>query len=252
MSEEATVEVIPSRADAIEAAAAAAGIEAEVLTTEDVAGTKPAEPEAKSDRELVAPSIREFIRAQAQPAEPEGLEKEVRDLRAALDSIAGNGAAPAELSESQQVLAKLAELEERESARLTADQEAAAEEAYNQRVRGMREGVVANVTDTERFPGLVALEQQETVFNALVQRTQEGLETSEDEIASEVESGLREVYETLAKVYGSAPSEDQPPASEAKKTLTPALSGTEEAPDLDKMSIADRKEYLWNKHNPTS
>lgn len=247
MSEEAEVQApAPSREEAITAAEAA--VDAEVLTTEDVAGTKPAPAEAKGDRELVAPSIREFIRAQATPAEPVGLEKEVRDLRAALDSLATTGAAPAELSESQQVLAKLAELEQRESARLTADQEAAAEEAYNQRMRGFREGVVANVTDTERFPGLVALEQQETVVNALLQRTEEGVETSEVEIASEVESGLREVYETLAKVYGTpAPSEDQPPASEPKQTLTPGLSTTLEAADVEKMSRAERIEYLWAK-----
>jgi hypothetical protein len=245
-----------SRQDAIAAAAEAAGIEeaTPVLTTEDVAGEKPAAPDAQPDRELVAPSIREFLRAQrpAEPVEKSGLEKEVSDLREALDGIAGKP--QEELSVEQTMLAKLEALESRFATQEQRDAEAAAEEAYNNRVRSMREGVIANIdAAAEKFPGVIALEQQETAFNALVQRESEGIETSEVEIASEMESGLREVYETLHKVYGgSALSEDQPAASEPKQTLTPALSSTEEAPDLEKMSIAERKEYLWNKHNKQS
>lgn len=255
MTEEATeVQAPVSRQAAIEAAAAAVAEEAPALTTEDVAGEKPAAPEAKSDRELVAPSVREFLRAQkpAAPVEQSPLEKEISDLRTALDGIAGQHQQEP-VSVEQQMLAKLEALEARETARLTADQEAAAEEAYNNRVRSMREGVIANIdAEADKFPGVIALEQQETAFNALVQRESEGIETSEVEIASEMESGLREVYETLHKVYGgSAPSKDQP-ASEPKQTLTPALSSTEEAPDLEKMSVAERKEYLWSKHNPNS
>lgn len=245
-----------SRQDAIAAAATAADIdtteETPALTTEDVAGEKPATPESKGDRELVAPSIREFIRAQATPPKPEGLELEIQELRGALDSLANQGAGTKELTVEQQMLAKLEALETRETTRLKADEEARQEEDYNQRVRAMREGVIENIS-AEEFPGLVALEQQEVVFNALVERLQEGTDTSEVEVASEVEEGLRTVYETLHKVYGSAtPSEDQPKASEPKQTLTPGLSSTEETPDLDKMSIADRKEYLWAKHHPNS
>jgi len=245
------------RQEAIEAAASAAGIEAEAeapaLTTEDVAGEKPAAPDAPADRELVAPSIREFLRAQKPEAAPAktGLEKEVSDLREALDGIAGRN--EPEATVEQTMLAKLEAMEARFAAQESRDTEAAEEEAYNNRVRSMREGVIANIdAEAERFPGVIALEQQETAFNALCQRESEGIETSEVEIASEMEDGLREVYETLHKVYGSvAPSKDQP-ASEPKQTLTPALSSTEETPDLDKMSVAERKEYLWSKHNPNS
>jgi hypothetical protein len=252
---EATETVAPaavSRQDAIAAASAAADVDAPeetaALTTEDVAGEKPAPEGAKGDRELVAPSIREFIRAQQAPAKPEGLELEIQELRGALDGLAAQGAGNKELTVEQQMLAKLEALETRETTRLKADEEARQEEEYNQRVRTMREGVIENIS-AEEFPGLVALEQQEVVFNALVERLQEGTDTSEVEVASEVEDGLRTVYETLHKVYGSAaPSKDQP-ASEAKQTLTPALSSTEEAPDIDKMSIAERKEYLWDKYN---
>ena len=251
MSEPAIETVAPaavSRQDAIAAAAAVAEADTPVLTTEDVAGDKPAAPDAKSDRQLVAPSIREFIRAQKGEAKPEGLELEIQELRGALNSLATQGEGKKELSVEQQMLAKLNALEERETSRLQEDATARAEEEYNNRVRSMREGVIENIT-AEDYPGLVALEQQEVVFNALVERLQEGQDTSEVEVASEVEEGLRTVYDTLHKVFGSAaPSKDQP-AGEAKQTLTPALSGTEETPDLEKMSVADRKEYLWNKHN---
>lgn len=250
MSETETVApAAVSRQDAIAAAAAAAEADAPVLTTEDVAGEKPAAPDAKGDRELVAPSIREFIRSQAEPPKPEGLELEIQELRGALDSLANQGQTNKELSVEQQMLAKLEALETRESERLAADATAREEEEYNQRVRTMREGVIENISADE-FPGLVALEQQEVVFNALVERLQAGTDTSEVEVASEVEDGLRTVYETLHKVYAATtPSKDQP-VSEPKKTLTPALaSTTEEVPDLEKMSVAERKEYLWDKHN---
>jgi hypothetical protein len=254
MSEQATAEVIVpvSRQDAIEAAGAAADVAApEVLTTEDVAGEKPAAPEDKGDRELMAPSIREFIRAQQpqQEVAKTGLEKEVSDLREALDGIAGPHNKD-ELSVEQNMLAKLEAMETRFANQESKDTEAAEEEAYNNRVRSFREGVIANIdADAEKYPGVIALEQQETAFNALVQRESEGIETSEVEIASEMEEGLRTVYETLHKVYGAiAPSKDQP-ASEAKQTLTPGLASTEEAPDLEKMSVPERKEYLWAKYN---
>ena len=256
MTEEAVETVAPaavSRQDAIAAASAAADVDAPVLTTEDVAGEKPVAPDAQSDRELVAPSIREFLRAQkpAEPAPQSALEKEIGDLREALDGIAGKTTPQATVEET--MLAKLEAMEARFAGQEARDTEASETEAYNNRVRSMREGAIANIDAlADKFPGVIALEQQETAFNALVQRENEGTETSEVEIASEMEDGLREVYETLHKVYGSAtPSEDQP-ASERKVTLTPALASTEEAPDLEAMSIADRKEYLWNKHNSTS
>jgi Skp family chaperone for outer membrane proteins len=253
MSEEAQEITLPvSRQDAIAAAAAAADIDTPdepgaPLTTEDVAGSKPAGPAA--DRQLVAPSVREFLRAQTPEVAPTqtALEKEISDLRGALDGLAGKKDEP--LSVEQQTFEKLQALEARELERIQADKEAKAEEEYDNRMRSMREGVAENINaKKEDYPGLVALEQQETVFNALVQRSQDGLETSEDEIASEVEEGLRTVYKTLHGVYGSTtPSEDSKPASEPKVTLTPSLAGTTEAADIENMSRSERIEYLWNK-----
>jgi hypothetical protein len=224
------------------------------LSAEDVAGAKPAEADAKPDRELVAPSIREFLRAQTPTPEkaPSALEKEIATLREAMDGLAGKSTEPG-LSTEERTLAKLEALEARDLARTQADDDAAAEAEYNQTVATMRAGVIENITaQAKDFPGLIALEQQETVFNALVSRSQEGLETSEDEIASEVEDGLRTVYEKLHAVYGSAtPSEAKSADSEPKVTLNPALSSTTEAADTEKMSRSERIEYLWAKSQQT-
>lgn len=259
---EPAIDTIPapaSRQDAIAAAGAVADAEAPItkdaapLTTEDVAGTKPAGEAA--DRELVAPSIREFLRATAPAPEvvPTALEREIADLRGALDGLAGK-APKAEATVEQQLLEKLEALEARENARLTEDEERAQEQEYNDRVGVLKSGVIENLNAAgDKYPGLIALEQQETVFNALVTRSQEGTETSEDEVASEVEEGLRTVYDTLHKVYGNAPSKDPvSPVSEPKVTLSPALSTTPEAADLEKMSRAERIEYLWERTNKTS
>lgn len=251
------VQTLPSRIEAQEAAAAASQEDftppvvdtpGPALTKEDVAG-KTAEAEGSPDRELVAPSIREFLRAQQEPTPPSGLEKEVADLRGALDGLANRGQQEEALTTEQTILAKLEALESRDVEAREANEAARAEEEYNNRVRAMREGVIANVdARKEDFPGLIALEQQEVVFNALVSRSQEGLETSEDEIASEVEEGLRTVYNTLHAVYGSAtPSEDSKPSSERKVTLTPGLAGADEAADVENMSRSERIEYLWAK-----
>ena len=68
-----------------------------------------------------------------------------------------------------------------------------------------------------------------------------------------MEEGLETVYKTLHAVYGpegaTTPSEEKSAVSEPKVTLNPALSGTTEAADIDKMNRADKIEYLWNKAN---
>lgn len=218
------------------------------LTKDDVAG-KSTEKEGAPDRELVAPSIREFLRAGQPAPEQTALEKEIADLREALDGIASNGKKDEPVSVEQKMLAKLEALEKRDADRVAAEEAAREEEAYNNRVKSFQEGVIANVNaKPEEYAGLIALEQQEVVFNALVQRTQDGIETSEDEIASEVEAGLKTVYETLHKVYGGGtPSKDSTPSSERKVTLTPGLAGSDEASDIENMSRSEKIEYLWNK-----
>lgn len=217
--------------------------EAETITTEDVAGTKPATEADPADRELVAPSIREFIRQNAEPAEPTVLEKEISELRGALDAL--RQPAAAETPIEQQMLSKLEALEQREAERVQKDTEAREEEAYNARVRAMKDGVVENIRARKQdYPGLLALEQEETAFNALVGRLQEGEDTSEDDVASEIETGLKEVYEKLHKVYG--PSEET--TTSERKTLTNNLAGTDEPIDLSNMDKAAAMRALWDKH----
>lgn len=245
---ETVTEAPPSRAELIAAAGAAADAEAapapeaeaapEVISVEDVAGKTAPAP--------VAQGLREFLREQQAPAEPTGLEREIADLRGALDGLAAPQTQQ-EVSLEQKMLTKLEALEQRFAERDAADAQAAAEEAYNNRVRAFREGLEANIKAQEdKYPGLVALGQFDTVFNELAKREHDGTESSDDEVASEVETGLREVYETLSKVYGT-PSEDSKPG-ERKQTLTPGLASTEEAVDTSNMSRPELQEYLWDKN----
>jgi len=255
MSDQAPAEQAPaSRAEAVEAAWAAANpapepeaaeaapaAEAPAVTAENL--------EEKPERQSVAGSIREFIRAQAKPVakEPTGLEAEVQQLRAALDDLRGKGTP--ELSREEQLLQKFDELQAQQAAQLEADAAAKEQEAFQQQVAALRAGALENinaVAETE-YPGLAALEQQETVVNALFQRLEEGVETSEDEIASEVESGLREVYTKLHAVYGSQTSEAPAAASERQQTLSPTLSGSDAEPDLSTMTRQEKIDYLWKK-----
>lgn len=246
MSEEATPAPEPTRAEKIDAAWAAAEASAPEEISPEALNEKPA-----ATRESVAPSIREFIRAQTapEPGPTSALEAEIAELRGALNSIAQNGQAPETTTPEQDVLAKLQALENREAERQEQDAEARSTEEFNQRVAGLRAGALENINArAQDFPGLIALDQQETVINAVFQRSEEGQETSEDEVASEVEDGLREVYQKLHAVYGSAPSEAPAPVSERPKTLTPAAAGTDEEPDVSNMSRREKIDYLWSKN----
>lgn len=225
------------------------------------ANNTPAEPEVTAEaldekppaeRKPAAPSIREFIRSQKQPEEDpvaSGLEAEVRELRAALDAIARGGKNDPEPSKEELLLQKFEQLQAQQEAELAAKREAEQAEAFNRQVAGLRAAAIENIkARSEDFPGLLALEQEDTVVNALFQRLEEGLDTSEDEVASEVESGLREVYQKLHSVYGTPASKDPaPPKSERQQTLTADLAGADEQPDFSKMSRREKIDYLWNK-----
>jgi vacuolar-type H+-ATPase subunit I/STV1 len=252
MSEVQKIDAPPSKAEKIEqawskATAAPSKVEAPI-TKEDLSDGKPAEGSAKSDRELVAPSIREFLRAQQPAPEPSALEREIADLRQALDALA-KPQTPKQVSVEQQMLGKLEALEAREAAREQEERERSEAEAYNSRLTALREGALENIrVRASDYPGLSALKQEETVVNALFARLQEGQETSEEEVASEVETGLREVYETLHRVYGSKQSEERLPVSE-RRTLSNTLTASDTPVDYSKMSRKEKIDYLWSKAN---
>ena len=237
-----------SRSEQVDAAWEKANTPAEPEVTAEALDEKPA-----TERKLAAPSIREFIRAQKPEPEPAatGLEAEVRELRAALDAIAGRGKTVEEVSKEELLLQKFEELTQQQEQELQAKREAEQEEAFNRQVEGLRAAAIENINmRKDDFPGLLALEQQDTVVNALFERLEEGVDTSEDEVASEVENGLREVYAKLHAVYGTAApvsKDPAPPKSERQTTLTADLSGADVEPDLSKMSRREKIDYLWSK-----
>jgi len=238
-----------SRAEQVEAAWTKANEEGAAEKAEPEVTAKSLEE--KPERQSVSGSIREFIRShQPKVAEPTGLEAEVQQLRAALDQIASRGKEEPQLSKEEVLLQKFEELQAQQAEQLAREQEAKQQEAFEQQVAALRAGALENinaVAETE-YPGLAALEQQETVVNALFQRLEEGVETSEDEIASEVENGLREIYQKLHAVYkDSIPSEAPKAAGERQMTLSPGLSGADSEPDLSTMTRQEKIDYLWNK-----
>lgn len=250
---EPTTEAVPaapvSRQEQVDAAWAATNAAPEEAPAQEVTAEALNE---KPERASVSGSIREFISSRQPKAEPEvsGLEAEVAQLRAALDSIAQRGGPQSEPTKEEQLLAKFEELQAQQAEQLQQSAEAKEAEEFEARVSALRAGALENinaVAETE-YPGLAALEQQETVVNALFQRIEEGQETSEAEIASEVESGLREVWEKLNTVYGTTtPSEAPKASSERQQTLNPALTGADTEPDLSKMTREEKIEYLWAK-----
>jgi hypothetical protein len=155
----------------------------------------------------------------------------------------------AQLTEQEQILQELRSLQQREAERIQQQEQQAQQLSYEQQLEELTTGALENINaQKENFPGLVALEQQEIVVNALFERLADGQETSEDVVAGEVEQGLREVYEKLHAVYGSV-SEDQSRAGEPARTLTPTLQGVDTPTSTDTLSREERIEALWNKFN---
>lgn len=253
MSDVATETPQPSRAQLIEQAwTNAQATDAEAQAQEPAAEeVKPEDfNEKPAEAKSVAPGIREFIRSQ-RPAEPDpettALREQVSELTAALNELRGQGQAPK--SAEDLLLEKMERLEAESAERAQREQEEAAQAQYDERLSGLRAGAMENINARkDNYPGLMALGQQETVVNALFQRLDEGVETSEDEVASEVESGLREVYEKLHAVYGKPLSEEPVRPSESQQTLNPDLQVTEQPVDFSKMSRREKIDYLWAKN----
>jgi len=255
MSEPTADEQVVATEEAVTPPTAAEVWEATVepITTEDVAGKK-AEPaeEVLPDRALVAPELANFIKSNV-PKEPSALEVEIREIKNVLSELR-QPATPQEVSREEVLLQKLEALEAREAQRAQAAEEQAAEEAYEAQVRTLREGVIENIrASKDKFPGLVALGQEEIVFTTLVDRLQKGENVSEEDVASKIEADLKILRDKLNEAYpDQKPSQDLTPSKAPSKTLTPDLSAGDEPFDLEEAIGKNKKDAaraLWERLN---
>jgi hypothetical protein len=199
------------------------------ITAEAVAGeeeTKEEETPVKSDRDLVAPKIAEFLqKKQAEAAEPPKQEE------------------PENLTAEQLILKKLERIEQEREAQLEA-QRRQEEEAY---WTSLADATIDNVSkEKDKYPGLFALGQEST----LVELVRSGA-TSEFEAASKIEEAARATYEKLHAIYGATETPSEAPAPVAATTPEPTISNqlvSADAPlDLEGMSPQEAQQALWDK-----
>lgn len=248
---DATPEAAPVEAKAPETAAevwARTMENANPITKEDVKGEKPSESAPAVERTLVAPELEKLI-APTLTKEPTELEQRLAAIEAALTPAAP---APAALDLTEEV-AELKEIILTERAE-KAEAVAAAEEA--DRYSALKEGVIANIRSApERFPALIALDQEENVYHTLVNELKAGKSVSEDDIASQANDKLMTIYNRIhAAVTSTTEPSEEPQSSDAvdtePTTLTPTLTGTDTPQDVDSMldSGLDRRQAaaaLW-------
>jgi hypothetical protein len=243
-----------SRAQLVEAAWAASQASSEPEPAPAPEVKAPAAPAVTKETlnekpQSAAPSIREFLRAHKAPAEPSGLELEVKELRAALAQIAESGKPkPAPVSEQQLVLQELQALRTREAERLQQEQEQSFLQAQQERLNVLRQGALTNMKAHEKqFPGLFALKQEDNVINELFARLEQDQDASEEAVMSDFEAGLREIYQTLHPIFRT--SEDPTTKSEKSPTITGALAGVDQEEDLTGLTRLQLIERAWAKAN---
>lgn len=222
---------------------------AKPISKEEVRGDRPEEPETLPDRALVAPELAKALEASRTP-EPDPIQERLDRLESLLSKETNAEPLPRE----ERLLQELEALKEQQQEALARQQQAEAEKEYNKKMDVLREGVISNIrSDREKFPGLVALGQEEFVFNTLVQKLQAGEQVSEDDIASEAEAQFKAVYEKLTKAYGEPTQSEEPTPSEAKPettTLHPSLSAEDSPFDLESAIRQDKKKAaheLWER-----
>ena len=218
------------------------------ITKEELRGEPPKEEEPTlPDRALVAPEIAEYFQTHTQET-PDPTLSEVESLRARLEELAAP--APEPTSEMQQLVEKIAAMEQRDLDRAKAAEQKAAEEDEEARMRTYREGVKGNIrSEAEKYPGLIALSLEDNVCNTVIN---ERGKVSEYEVAGKAEAEVWEIYEILHAIKTKNTSE-QPTASEAPKpitTLTPDLTAVDEPWSLDDAMKKGKREAqaeLWER-----
>jgi ribosome-binding protein aMBF1 (putative translation factor) len=216
------------------------------ITTEDVAGDKEA-PETLPDRALVAPDITNFIQANI-TKEPSTIETQISEIKGILD--AATQPQPEAPSGETAILAKLEALEQRDQERSDKEAHDKAEVEYDAKVRTLREGVVETIrADKEKYPTIVALEQEGQVFTNLVKLLEQGEAVSEHDVASKLETDLLELKDKMNKIgQTETPSKEETPPSKAPQTLTPDLTAADEPFSLEDFSNQkDAAAALWER-----
>lgn len=202
--------------------------ESEAITAEAVVGTTAEGPSAAetSDRDLVAPQLRELLQPKEEPAQ----EQQVAEQEA--------------LTGEQLILKKLEALE---AERIKAQEEKAQAELDAMFV-AKRDAMLANVeAEKESLPGFFALEQQDTLVH-LVVNAKEGEEVSEIDVAREIEAKARETYEKLHAIYGETQSkEPQEAPAKPEPTISNQLVSSAEPLDISGMSPKDAQAAIWER-----
>lgn len=214
------------------------------ISKEAVQEGKSAQP--KEDRQAYAPKLAEFVQAQAAPAGPSPLEERLARIEEFL--------APKAEPQEPDVYAELTALRQELTRRDEEARENATKAERDAQLNVHREGVVSYLRSSDAYPGLVALGQEENVFNTLFQRLESGESVSEDDVAQEAETKLRSIFDKLSAVYGAKSKEPAPePESlpSETKTLTPDLSSYEGGLDRDtlvkELGLKNAQAAVWDR-----
>lgn len=204
------------------------------ITKEEVRGDREPEPATVPDRVLVAPELTKLIEAQAAAPEPTATESRLAAIEAALTPAAEAPPAP-DLTQEVAALRDLILSDRADAAAAVEQQE------LDSQFTALKEGVIANIRSApERFPALIALDQEENVYHTLVGKLKAGEAVSEDDIASEANAKLMAVYERIhSAVTGKTEPSEEPQSSDAvdtdTTTLTPTLTGTDTPQSIDSL-----------------
>lgn len=220
----------------------------EPITTEDISGKPDIEtPTQEPAPVLVAPELKKFLEARKSP-DVNPVVEQAQKIEQALQQI--QQPTPEPLTFEEQVVSKLDALEQRELQRQQKEAEANAQAEYDRQMAVYREGIKTNIASREKdFPAIIALGRTEAVVDELIAAIDSGLDVSEEDLASEIEQGLWQIYSTLDKAR--KPSKETTTPS-AKPDTSPSASQIKE-PTQDDFNIhkySNKKaaqEALWNR-----
>jgi hypothetical protein len=221
------------------------------ITKKDVSGKDPDAPsDVLPDRALVAPSLREFLKAKA-PVITNPIVEQADRLEQALTAI--QTPAPEPMSFEDTILSKIEGLEQgmQERAQKEADDKAKAE--YDNEINTFRTRIVKSIQDRkEDFPALIALGREEAVVNELLAAAERDEELSEVDVASEIEKGLWTMYENMSPLSDTK-SKDKTKPSAKQTTTSPTKDDIPDPPvkvdDFALHTAQGKKaaqEALWN------